>query len=83
LEETGEWPDLGALGNFKEIVKSSGDTVGEEPRLGSSGDEDVVIREVIVARGASSKTKNAAHPRKTKLLILEERRGNDCDQSRW
>jgi len=66
--------------NIIEIVKDSGNTIGEKRRLGSSGDEDVVIRGVIVAGGASSKRKNAARWRKRKLLREEEKIYNSCWQ---
>jgi len=81
LEETGEWPSLGASGKIKEIEKGSGNTTGEERRLGSSGDEDIVIRGVIVASGASNKRKNAARRRKRKLL--REEKEEEERKSRW
>jgi len=73
LEETGEWPGLGAPVSGKEIVKSGRNTTGEERRLGSSGYEDAVIGGVIVAGGASTKRKNAARWKKRKLLREEEK----------
>lgn len=81
LEEEYRCPHLEAPENKIKIVEDSGNTVGEERRLGSSGDEDAVIGGVIVARGTSTKRKNAARRRKRKLIRSE--REEEEMKSRW
>jgi len=81
LEEEIRGPCIEAPETKEEIVEDSGNTVGEERRLGSSGDKDAVIRGVIVAGGTSTKRKNAARRRKRKLIRSE--REEEEMKSRW
>jgi len=71
IEEEIRCPHLRAPESEIEIVEDNGNIVGEERRLGSSGDEDAVIGGVIVAGGTSTRRKHVARRRKRKLLRVE------------